>query len=230
MSHRGFRQPLVKYNKRFPALTTLNDSTLSSSEEADETRDSLPPTPIFEFYPQLAQWILPLNLTPDGIRRQKCDLLSICYTATARNTEQKNADVLCRHDEWFLSCSTVHRRRRAEARRDKFQSLFLTLNVMFCRATQQLTALSHPFVLSFHLFVIFLLAVCLCLCWHSCRHFSACLHMKRVCVCVCLSLYTVSQGVAPDGPETMNNLPDPLIILSDSISSWSNQGGEAVHF
>lgn len=46
-----------------------------------------------------------------------------------------------------------------------------------------------------------------------------------VCVCVCV----VPKGIAPDGLKTMNNLSDPLIVFSDSISSWSNQAGEAVH-
>lgn len=48
---------------------------------------------------------------------------------------------------------------------------------------------------------------CACLCVFVCQ------------VCVCVRVCLPPQGEAPDGLKTTNNLPDPLIILSDSISS-----------
>lgn len=64
---------------------------------------------------------------------------------------------------------------------------------------------------------------------YICEHITAYKVCVYVYVCVRVCVYA-PQGKAPDGLKTMNNLPDPLIILSDSISSWSNQAGEAVHF
>ena len=73
-----------------------------------------------------------------------------------------------------------------------------------------------------------------CMCgihpWHF--YVSACLGASvylrdhnciRVCVSLCVRAHVCvclpPQGKAPDGLKTTNNLPDPLIILSDSISS-----------
>lgn len=52
---------------------------------------------------------------------------------------------------------------------------------------------------------------------------------KYVSVCMCVYVHG-PQDKAPNGLKTTNNLPDPLIIFSDSISYWSDPGGEAVQF
>lgn len=56
---------------------------------------------------------------------------------------------------------------------------------------------------------------------HACvlLHFHERLTAEDVRVCVYWCASFPPRGMAPDGLKTMNNPSDPLIILSDSISS-----------